>query len=384
MGTVRRIRRLAAGTATICLLSAGLIASALAAPAHAVSGGAPGNPPVVTPPSDGPPTTTTTSGGGSYAAIVSEQVRLSGDVNSAGINTSDDGDWTPPPCWLQPEFHQPQTYATGDPSGGKTDADSFWWWFGMHYPGFGQFIHGTNSYDDINQEFQDEQNMKREAGWNGPDPITAADVWWGPNWLSGAAGWACVQGLLSNENLSDGFIGMTAPDQAPPVVAQAEISATDLSKIARAALKLPAIKVVTSPPAPSKATVNVPTYVSVAYAGNPEPTDTAEATWADGAEYLTATVTAGAPSVAVTTDAPDGSYTSTTDKICAEVNDKASPACSITFKAPSGGAGYKIDVAVTWDVTWTTNVPGEAGDFGPWTLPAAPTTIQVQEIQTIG
>lgn len=371
--TPSRIRRLAAGTVTACLLAGSLIASALAAPALADQ--SPVTPPP--PPAGSGPTGSGSSSGGSYTATVAEQVNLSGDVNPGF-----DEQWTPPECWLQPEFHQPQTFSNLDPTGGKTDADSYWWWFGSHYPGFGVFIHGVNGYPEVQAEFKQEQDKKRPAGWTGPNPITADDVWWVPNWLDGAQGWACVQGLLANENLSDGFIGMMPPAQPGAGGGQGQISSEDLSKLARAALKLPTVSVVTSPPTTTPATVNVPTYVSVHYDGNPQPSDTAEVTWADGTEYLSATVQASKPTVTVSTSAPGGSYTSTTDNTCAEAGDQASPACSITFRAPSGGTPYAITVTVSWTVTWTTNV-GDGGTF-PAATATGTSTVQVREIQTAG
>jgi enoyl reductase len=368
------IRRLAITAVTLPLVSVALLAGALAGPAMA-GGGVP--PPVTPPPpSGGGQTGGGSNSGGTYTATVAEKIRLSGDANPG----YDDTTWTPPECWLQPEFKQPQTYVAGDPSGGQTDANSYWWWFGRHYSGFNQFIHGTGSLQDIQQEFQQEQNMQVPAAWTGPNPITAADVWWAPNWLDGPAGWACAQGLIDTTNLSDGFIGMEPPAQPGAGGANGQISSQGLAGLARAALRLPTVKVVTSPPATSSATVNVPSYVSVVYGGNPQPADTATVEFADGTPYLSATVQASKPTVQISTNAPNGSYTATSDNNCAAAGDAATPACSITFRAPTGGTPYQINVTVSWTVTWTTSA-GDGGTF-PVATATGTSTLPVREIQT--
>lgn len=374
------IRRLAVAAVALPVLSGSLLAGSAAA---AVTGG--GNPPPVTPPSNGGGGGDGQSGGGSsngngtYTAQVAQQITLSGDVNSGGYDTST---YTPPACWLQPEFLQPQTYQAGDPSGGPSDADSFWFWYGRHFPNFNEFLHGTGAFPDINQEFQQEQNMQPPGAWTGPNPITASDVWWAPNWLQTDSGFACAQGLVAASNLSDGFLGMSPPATPGAGGPTGAITSQQLSELARAALKLPTVTVVTSPPATQPARVNVPTYVSVNYDSNPEPADEAEIDYQVGGLFLWAKVQASRPSVQISTDAPAGTYSVASDGTCAATaGGQATSACTVTFRNPTPSTqNYTITATVTWTVTWQTS----AGDGG--TFPAAThtgtTTMQVQEIQT--
>lgn len=370
------------------VLVAGLVAGVAAGPAVAAGGQGPVNPPPVNPPPPPPPpsgggggqTGGGSSSGGTYSATVAENIVLSGDANT-GYNDS----WTPPDCWLQPEFHQPQTYVAGDPSGGQTDADSYWFWFGDHFQGFGQMLHGTGGFAEVNQEFQQEQNKQRPAAWSGPDPIASDDVWWVPNWLNTAAGWACAQGLVASDNLSDGFLGMTPPSQPGAGGLGGEITTQDLAGLARAALRLPTLTVVTSPPVSTE--VNLPTYVAVEYQnGVINPSDTATVTFGDGTPYLSATVQAKLANVQITSNASayqthQAAGAGGQAQACAAVNGKATSACSITFGAPSGATPYTITVSVTWTVTWSTSA-GDSGTFQD-TPPVTQTgNIVVREIQT--
>lgn len=351
------------------VLAAGLVAGVAVGPAAAGGGGLPTQYP---PP--GTQTGTGSSSGGTYTANVAETVGLSG-YHYGGYNEA----WTPPECWLQPEFLQPQTYQTADPTGGPSDAASYYFWFGMNYPSFPQILgHVQGLRSGILQEFQQEQDKQRPAAWTGPDPIASNDQWWGPNWLNSAAGWACAQALIVNENLSDGFIGMQTP-ATPGSGANGQISSTQLAGLARAALKLPTLKIITSPRVTTE--VNVPTYVSIQYLGDNgvyNPSDTAEVDF-NGAAWLSATVQATLSSVQISSDAPSSSYQTAgagaPGQACT-----VNTACSITFDAPSGGAPWTITATVTWTVTWNTS----AGDGG--TFPPAPRSrtigITVREITT--
>jgi len=366
-------------------LAAGLAASLAAGPASA--GGPPQvNPPPVNPPppSGGGPTSGGSCSGGTCTATVADKIALSGDANP-GYNES----WAPPDqCWLQPEFKQPQTYQSGDPSGGKTDADSYWFWFGRHFSGFNEMIHGTGSFDDINAEFKQEQDLQRPAAWTGPDPIAADDVWWAPNWLDTPAGWACAQALVDSDNLSDGFIGLEPPAQ-PGGGPQGAISGQDLAGLARAALRLPTVTVVTSPPVSTE--VNLPTYVSVDYRnGVINPRDMATVSFADGTVYLSASVQANLSSIQITSNAPGYQTTGAgaPGQACAAANGKATSACGITFNAPSpANAPYTVTVTATWTVSWTATAGGQ--NVGGATFPPNPPTtmtgtsnVVVREIQS--
>lgn len=353
-------------------LTAGLIAGASAGPVAAVASGSP----QVNPPGGGGQTGGGSSGGGTYSATVAESINVSGDANS-DFNES----WTPPECWLQPDFYQPQTYQPGDPSAGQADADSYWFWFGDHFPGFAQLMHGTGGRTDVNQEFQQEQKMQRPAGWTGPDPISSGDVWWVPNWLDSPGGWACAQGMVGTDNLSDGFLGMMTPAKPGSGGAEGQITSAGLSALARAALRLPTLRIVTSPRVSTE--VNLPTYVSVEYRnGVINPQDTATVTFGN-APYLSASVQATLANVQITSNAP--TYTTAgagaPHQACAAAGGKATSVCSITFGAPSGGTQYTITVSVTWAVTWTTSA-GDGGTF-PGTPPVTQTgNIVVREIES--
>lgn len=373
MSSVRRsfvLRGWPALSASV-VLAVGLVAGVAAGPAAAGGGGPTQYPP------PGVQTGSGSSGGGTFTANVAENVSLKGDAYG-GYNEA----WTPPECWLQPEFLQPQTWVSTDPTDGPSDAASYYFWFGFKYPSFqGILAHVADAREEILQEFQQEQDKKRPAAWQGPDPIESNDQWWAPNWLNSAAGWACAQALVVNSNLSDGFIGMQTP-ATPGSGADGTISSTQLAGLAHAALKLPTLRIVTSPRVTTE--VNVPTYVSIQYVGDKgaiNPTDTAIVDF-DGGLWLSATVQATLSSVQISSNAPASAYQTTgagaKGQACAAVNGKASDACTITFEAPSGATPWTITATATWTVTWTTS----AGDGG--TFPNAPrtgtTNVVVREI----
>lgn len=352
-----------------------LVAGGTAGPALAGGGGTYNPPP---PPSGSGQTGTGSSSGGSYTATVAANIVLGGDYSSSGYDET----WTPPDCWLQPEFHQPQTYRAGDPANGPIDAFGKYWQFGTTYPGFAQLIHGTGGLPYIAQDFQDEQKLKAPPAWTGPQPIEKSYVWWAPNWLNTQAGLACAQALVATANLSDAYVGMERPAPAGSGGGQGQITSLELAALARAALNLPKVDVVTSPPATKPATVNVPAYVSVNYDGVTTATDSATVEFPGGAQYLRATVHAYDPQV--TFSASGGAYTTTGQGgSCAAVNGRATAACTITFRAPSGNAPYGITVNVTWKVEWQTSAnPGVWTQFPDSPPQTGTSTLAVQEIQT--
>jgi hypothetical protein len=361
------------------VLAVGLVAGVAGVavgPAAAAGGGGGGLPPQYPPP--GGQTGTGSSSGGTFTANVAEHITQGGDYYP-GFNET----WSPPECWLQPEFLQPQTYQVADPTGGPSDAASYYFWFGSHYRSFeGILGHVQGARYEILQEFKQEQDMQRPAAWTGPDPIESNDQWWAPNWLNSSAGWACAQALVVDSNLSDGFIGMQTP-ATPGAGTDGQISSQQLAGLARASLRLPTLKIVTSPRVTTE--VNVPTYVSVEYLGDGgviNPNDTATVDFGD-APWLTATVQATLSSVQITSNAPASSYhttgAGTPGQSCAAANGTAIAGCSITFEAPSANtAPWSIKVSATWTVTWTTS----AADGG--TFPPAPrtgtTNVVVREI----
>lgn len=358
------------------VLAVALLAGVSAGPAAAGPAAAASKPTTTVPPQfppDGGQTGGGSVNGGAFTANVAERVALSGDTTGS-INWSS---YTPPECWLQPVFYQPQTYAQGDPTGGPTDAASFYYWFGENFQYFRQDIdHVEGLREGILQEFQQEQDKQRPQGWTGPDPITASDVWWGPQWLNTPAGLQCAQALVLGDQLSDGYVGMLPPATPGAAGNLGQITSENLAQLARAALRLPTMKIVTSPPVRTE--VNIPTYVGVEYQnGIIDPQDRATV-YVDGVPWLWAQVTTKLDNVQITSDAPQ--YQQTSTGTCAAVDGAATPACAITFETPSGAQPYTITVTVTWTVTWATSA-GDGGTF-PNTARSTTRTIAVREIQS--
>lgn len=349
------------------VLAAGLLAGAGAGPAAAGTG--PGQFP------PGNQTGSGTSSGGTYASNVAAQVSVTGDKT----NGFSDVDWTPPECWLQPMYKWAQTYAPGDPGNLDnipTDATDFYFWFGLHFEWFdGVLAHVEGSRQEILQDFQQVQKGQAPAGWPGPT-ISANDIWWAPNWINGTSGLACATNLYQSSNLDEGFIGLETPVN-PGAGGNGEISNKQLAELARAALRLPTLKIVTSPR--TKATVNVPTDVMIEYLGDGgthNPQDTATVSY-EGIPWLSATVSAKLSSVQISSNAP--SSTANVPDVPGEACATAR-ACSITFHAPSGLTPWTITATVTWKVTWTTS----ADDAGVFPLAHADGTVNitVREIQS--
>jgi hypothetical protein len=352
-------------------LAVGLVTGLAAGPAAA--GG--GFPPPVFNPGGGGQTGTGSASGGAFTANAAERVALSGD--STGV--IDYSLWTPPECWLQPVFNQPQTYAAGDPTGGPTDAASFYFWFGDNFQYFRALTgHVPDARQLILQEFQQEQKGQRPAGWTGPDPITSSDVWWGPQWLNNAQGTQCALAMVVGDGLSDGYVGMMPPATPGAGGGDGQISNQDLADLAYAALRLPKMTIVTSPPVRTE--VNIPTYVGIEYEdGIVNPQDRATV-YLDGVPWLWAQVTTKLDNVQISSDAPG--YQTTSSAPCEATGaGKATPACSITFDAPSGAAPYTITVTATWTVSWATSA-GDGGTFTPNPSKSATRTITVREIQS--
>jgi enoyl reductase len=288
--------------------------------------------------------------------------------------------WTPPPCWMQPYFPQTQTWKAGDPSGQITDADSYYSWFA------GQGAAGASSAAQAAGEFEDIQNRTAPAGWTGPQTIEADDVWWAPNWLNSTTGYACAQGLDAKNQLSNGYIGLEPPLQAgqqSPLTGA--LNVVLLTQIARADITLPTVSVVTSPAgtATKSAVVNTPTYVAVKYTGDMDPSRTDKTDFDFGLAPLWASVQATITSVTVSASGGVSTTTGFGDpgQTCAAVNGEATPACSVTFSAPSGTAPDNLQVSVTWKVTWSTSA-GTGGTFPNTGGQQATRTVVVNEIQS--
>jgi hypothetical protein len=324
-----------------------------------------------------PPTSTSTSSGSSsgspqYSVTVQGNIHVSGNTNGGGgINEV----YQPPLCWLQPWFHQPQSWVQGDPQGGASDADSFWWFMASQYPGLRQAIaHMPDARDEINQDFEMVQKGQND---NGGGPVGADWVWWAPNWLSSSAGWACAQGLVGSVGMNNGFLDLEPP-QAPGA-GPGEITGQQLAGLARAALRLPTVTIHTQPNGGSNATsayVNAPTKLYLTFAPNRQPRDKAVVMFAGGV-YLSATITTSAPVITITTN--DAGATINNNGTCL-INSK----CSVTFNSPTDtGAPYTITVTATWTVNWTTST-GQAGTFTqPPSQVTATHTVIVREIQSV-
>jgi enoyl reductase len=288
--------------------------------------------------------------------------------------------WTPPPCWVQPFFPQTDTWQAGDPSSQITDADSYYSWF------VGQGAPAAESAAQMASEFQEIQQRKAPAGWTGPKPIKADDVWWAPNWVNSSTGYACAEGLAAEDDLSNQYIGLEPPLQAgqqSPLTGA--INAWDLSQIALAKITLPKISIVTSPPGTQarSAVVNTPTYVAVKYRGHMDPSKTESASFI-GLATIWASVQATVTSVTVSAS-PASGVSSTTGfgvpgQTCAAVNGEATSACSVTFGAPSGTTPDNLQVTVTWKVTWS-NSDGVGGSLTPGSRSYSK-TVTVDEIQS--
>jgi len=289
--------------------------------------------------------------------------------------------WTPPACWMQPFFPQTETWKTGDPSGSVTDADSYYSWF------VSQGASPTLPTAQMTSEFQDIQNRTAPAGWTGPATIDANDVWWAPDMLNSSTGFACAQGMAAANKLSNGYIGLEPPlknGQQSPLLGA--INVYVLSQIALAEITLPTVSVVTSPASTNEtnaAVVNTPTYVAVKYKGDMDPSKIKSA-GAFGLAPIWASVQATIASVSVSATGGVSSTTGFNDpgQTCATVDGKATSACSVTFSAPSGtGTPDKLQVSVTWKVTWSTSA-GTGGTFPNTGSQQATKTVTVNEIQS--
>jgi len=278
-------------------------------------------------------------GDGTYVATIGDN----GDPNVSGTP------WTPPACWMQPYFPQSETWKASDPSGQITDADSFYSWF------VGQGAAATSSAAQMASEFKDIQDKTVPADWTGPDPIEADDVWWAPDWLDSTTGYACAQGMAAQNNLSNGYIGLEPPlkkYQQSPLVGALDVQV--LGQIAATKIKLPTISIITSPPGTEakSAVVNTPTYVAVEYSGDMNPSYTAYS----GSNFGLAPIWASAQATIVSVTVPENSAYTTTGfgdpgQTCAVVNGEATPACTVTFRTPSGNTPDNLTVTVTWKVT---------------------------------
>jgi hypothetical protein len=209
--------------------------------------------------------------------------------------------------------------------------------------------------------------------------VTPQWVWWGPNWLQTAAGWACAQALIANTNLNNGFLDLEPP-QNPDNGAPGQITSQNLAALARASLQLPNVTINTQPDAQTQKTstfVNVPTTVYVTYATppGPQPSDTASVVF-DGGTYLSATITTSAPQVQITTSDPNATVTD--NGVCSQQQ-----ACSVKFADPNGNTPFTITATVTWTVNWATS-DGNTGTFtNPPSQVVVTRNIYVGEIQAV-
>jgi hypothetical protein len=362
----------------VVLLAAagGLAAAAAGIPAGAANGAAAGSHDGISPP----------GGGSTYSVVVQGDVHISGpDVNGGGISEY----YQPPPCWLQPYYHQPQSYLGGDPQPvappqDSDSADSFWWSMADLYPNLIGFINRSNpgggeSWRElINEDFEDEQNGQQPPPGTGS--VGSDWVWWAPNWLSGSAGWACAQGLVGSADMNNGFLDLEPPATPGAGGPGGAITGENLAAIARAALSLPTISIVTRPGGTSDMTsayVNEPTSLYLAFNPREDPTDTATVYFVGGGRFLSATISTQVTSMQIT--ATDGKVTYNAAGTCT----RAAP-CTVKFSAPSAtNDPFTISAYVAWSVTWKTST-GQAGTFTtPPTNETQTRPIVVREIQSV-
>jgi len=367
---MRLSRRTTLVVAVVGLAAAGGMIPAGVAHAGGGNGG-------VTPP-------TTSNNGGQYTVVVQGNVSLSGNPAPPGISTGGTYDgYTPPACWLQPWYKQPESWAQGDPVQSDVlsapDADSYWWAMADKFPNLIRLINmnSRGGLDNARQEINDDFKMVQQGtNDNGGGAVGADWIWWAPNWVQTSAGWACAQGLMGGADMNNGFLDLEPPQPPGQANHPGQITSTDLAALARAALRLPTFKIVTEPGTAANTTafVNTPTKVWLQFNGPKDPWDRAQATWRYGT-YLQATIRTTGPVVSLSTS-DQGAQISEPNPACL----KAAP-CSITFNAPSMNP-YTITATATWTITWTANPGGQHGAF-PNGSRTQTRTIVVREIQSV-
>jgi hypothetical protein len=353
-----RIRRAATLTVAAALAAAALPALAAAGQARAVA--APAG-------SGGPPPP---GGGGTYAHAVYSHIQIAGGPGGQGM-TINTGDYSGPPCWIEPRFTGGNSWQRGDPIAltPAGDADEYWWWFAGQEPGFAPNAHDPQAAKLINDSFKKVQR----SGGNG--------WWWVPAWLAGSSGMACALGLVSSLGLNNGFLDFTPPAHPGDSNNAGPINPLILREMARAAIRLPAITVTTNP-APARGVVNLPIWVSVAYQGNRHPSETASVPLPDGT-LMWATVTAHNPAVQVTASTSSVRLYNNCGATGNQYNGDptAVPRCGATFLAPSSGGPFTLTVTVRWTVSWRDYL-GRAGAFPPASR-SQPQLVTVREIQAV-
>ena len=128
--------------------------------------------------------------------------------------------------------------------------------------------------------------------------------------------------------------------------------------------------------------VNTPTYVAVEYDGDMDPSKIQYDRGNFGLAPIWASVQATIVSVTVPTSSE---YTTTgfgdPGQTCAAVNGEATPACTITFRTPSGNTPDNLTVNVTWKATYS-NSAGIGGTSPTQRVLPGVATVMVKEIQS--
>jgi hypothetical protein len=336
-----------------------------------------------------PPTTITNgNNAGTYSVVVQGNVDITGNPAPQGIDTSGTDGYTPPACWLQPWYKQPDSWVQGDPVQSdvlsSTDADSYWWNMADKYPNLIRLINHINTGDEsareaINDDFEEVQKGQNDNGGGNVDGW----IWWAPNWLEGSAGWACAQGLMGGANMNNGFLDLEPPASITNPTG-GELTPQMLSQLARAALRLPTFHIMTSAgTAPgTTAYVNSDTQLWAAFVGPARPSDKAQAVWRYGT-YLQARVWTSVPLVTFTVSGDPGAKIPSNalnggEGAPCEVTSK----CSITFDQPST-TPYTITATATWTVYWQATGTGVNEFPGRGQMAGIPRTITVREIQSV-
>lgn len=315
------------------------------------------------------------SGGGPvFSAFAYSQVSVTGDANSSALGSPTA--YAPAPCWVEPRFTGADSYHQGDPQPSATgDADSYWWWFVGQEPALAGVLGRIRGLKQaVNKVFQARQGGK---GW-----------WWVPAWINaGLNGFSCAWGLVHMLNFSDQYLEYLFPQNGGPATPGHPIDPQILADLARAELRLPAVKIFTNPAVGRPGDVNLPVWVGVRYAGPERPTDTASVPLPGGGA-LSATVATSPPQVSVAVNTAAARVYNNCGATGSRYNGNATaiPPCGVTFLAPSTHGHYTITVTARWTVTWTASTGG-GGTFAspPWPPPVqtGSANVTVREIQAV-
>jgi enoyl reductase len=273
-----------------------------------------------------------------------------------------DGDWTPPPCWSEPQR---------TPEGLKEYAENVWW----------PSIPTTGSNAEVLSLEDHYKNGKPYTNFN----IGKKGSWWSLVVSPTAAPGAALDCLTSIQNVYD-WVGEGEP--APPANA---IDARTLALLAAAQIRVPDTTVSMNPGDTVAKTVNLPTWVWL----NPDvfkPVSVRASLNGPGFA-LSATTTAAPdhlhidPGTSEATVFPGGG--ATTD--CPFENghigqayqpgQKGNPLCGVTYEHSTTNGPFQLRATLTWRISWTSST-GEGGNLANGTFGKA-VPVDVPEVQVV-